>query len=78
MSLHLMPMYASPKIYNLYKTLLGTANFQKGCINFASEADMPLAIVKRLIIDCAAVDLLKIKNDHLRAKNAGKKITGSN
>ena len=68
MSLHVLPMYMSPKIYDRYKTLLSGANFQKGCINFSGGAEMPLNIVQQLIIDCAAVDLVKIKNDYLQAK----------
>jgi hypothetical protein len=73
MSLHPMPMYASPKIYSTYKALLSRANFQKGCINFAGSADIQLPVVQQLIIDCAAVDLFKIKNDYLQAKKAAKR-----
>ena len=31
MSLHVLPMYMSPKIYDKYKALLPKAAFQKGC-----------------------------------------------
>jgi len=68
MSLHVLPMYGSPKIYNAYKKLLGKARFQKGCINFTSASDMPLSIVQQLIFDCAPIDLLQMKNDWLQAK----------
>ena len=34
MSLHVLPMYGSPVVYEKYKALLNKANFQKGCINF--------------------------------------------
>jgi len=73
MSLHVMPIYASPQLFNRYKALLNRANFQKGCINFSSDADMPLPIVQQLIIDCAGVDLAKIKEDYVQAKKAAKK-----
>ena len=73
MSLHVLPMYGSPKIYNLYKTLLGRARFQKGCINFSSGDDMPLPVVQQLITDCAPIDLLQMKNDWLQSKKAAKK-----
>ena len=42
MSLHVIPIYASPVLYSRYKDLLKTANFQKGCINFKNENEMPL------------------------------------
>jgi hypothetical protein len=73
MSLHVMPMYGSTKIYNTYKALLNKANFQKGCINFSGDTDMPLQVVQQLIIDSAGVDLFKIKNDYLQAKKAAKR-----
>ena len=73
MSLHVLPMYASPKIYNMYKTLLGKARFQKGCINFTSGGDMPLPIVQKLIFDCAPIDLLQMRNDWLQTKKEAKK-----
>src|SRR5438445_13625724 len=42
MSLHMMPIYGSPTLYNRYKELLPKASFQKGCINFKDEEDMPM------------------------------------
>ena len=68
MSLHLMPMYGSPTLYSKYKTLLKKANFQKGCINFKNEGEMPLDITKQLISDCSKIDLLKMKEDYLMSK----------
>ncbi len=56
MSLHLMPMYGSPAIRSKYSKLLKRAKFQKGCINFKKEDEMPVGTVKDLIRDCAAVD----------------------
>jgi len=68
MSLHLMPMYGSPTLYSKYKNLLKKANFQKGCINFKNEEEMPLDIAKQLISDSSKIDLLKIKEDYLMSK----------
>jgi hypothetical protein len=70
MSLHLLPMYVSPKLYKKFNELLPDANFQKGCINFKSADEMPLKIIKDLIHDCSAVDLLAIREDQLRSKTA--------
>lgn len=57
MSLHVLPMYGSPVIYEKFSKLLDKAKFQKGCINFKTADVMPLAIVKELIADCAPIDL---------------------
>jgi Domain of unknown function (DU1801) len=73
MSLHLLPMYMSPKIYEKYMPLLAQAKFQKGCINFNSETDMPLPVVQQLIIDCAPVDLQKMRDDYQQSKKTAKK-----
>ena len=72
MSLHAMPIYGSTVLHTKYKTLLPKANFQKGCINFINEIDMPLEIVKALIVDCSAIDLLKMKEDYLKSQKAKK------
>jgi hypothetical protein len=68
-TLHAMPMYGSPVIYSKYKALLPKAKFQKGCINFKSEAEMPLNIVQQFIQDCSKIDLLKIRDEYQRSKN---------
>ena len=68
-SLHLLPMYMSPVIYEKYKALLKDAGFQKGCINFKSKEEMPLKIVKQLISDCSKIDLLAIKEEYLKSKS---------
>ena len=72
MSLHVLPMYGSPVIYDKYKALLPKAKFQKGCINFKSEEEMPLNIVKQLIQECSKIDLLKLREEQL--KNRKEKI----
>ena len=57
MSLHLMPIYGSSKLHSKYENLLKQAKFQKGCINFRNEEEMPLEIVKHLISDCSKIDM---------------------
>ena len=66
MSLHVLPMYGSPVIYDRYVKLLDKAKFQKGCINFKTAESMPLPIVKELIADCAPIDL-KVMLEKMRA-----------
>jgi hypothetical protein len=68
MSLHVLPMYGSEKIYAKYKALFPKAAFQKGCINFKNEEAMPLKIVTQLIKDCAKIDLRAIREAYLKAK----------
>ena len=72
MSLHAMPIYGSALLHTKYKTLLQKANFQKGCINFINESDMPLEIIKELIVDCSTIDLLKMKEEYLKSQKAKK------
>lgn len=67
-SLHLLPIYGSSELYSKYKGLLPKANFQKGCINFNSEDELPMEIVKQLITDCSKIDLAKIKEDYQKEK----------
>ena len=69
MSLHVFPMYASTIIYEKYKALLKNANFQKGCINFKNKDEMPLKIVKDLIVDCSKLDLRAIRENYLKSKS---------
>lgn len=68
LSLHVLPMYGSTALSAKYKPLLPKATFQKGCINFDTAEQMPLAIVKQLFADCSKIDLLKIREDYLRKK----------
>ncbi len=69
MSLHVLPMYVSTIIYEKYKGLLKEASFQKGCINFKSKDEMPLEIVKELIVVCSTIDLRAIREAQLKAKS---------
>jgi hypothetical protein len=68
MSLHLMPIYGSAKLHSKYEKLLDKAKFQKGCINFKNDKEMPLDILKNLISDCAKVDLVALYKN-IKKKN---------
>ena len=72
MSLHVLPIYGSPTLYDKYKSLLDKASFQKGCINFDTAEKMPLQKVRQLMADCSKVDLVKIREDYLNSKKKGK------
>lgn len=69
MSLHVLPMYMSPTIYEKYKALLKDANFQKGCINFKNKDEMPLKIIEELISECSKMDLREIRENQLKSKS---------
>ncbi|SRR5579871_1595756 len=73
MSLHVLPIYGSAALFSKYKSLLDKANFQKGCINFKTVEEMPLDITRQLIADCSTIDLLKIREDHLKKSKGSKK-----
>src|SRR5579885_1753522 len=53
MSLHNMVMYGHAPVYAKYSKILNKAKFQKGCINFKGEEDMPLPVVKEFMTECA-------------------------
>lgn len=67
-SLHAMPIYASPTLHSKYKNLLSRANFQKGCVNFRDETEMPIEILRMLIADCSKVDLIAIREEYLKSR----------
>jgi len=69
LSFHAMPLYGSPILFSKYKNLLNKANFQKGCINFNNEEELPLPIVKALISDCSSIDLRAIKEAYTKSKS---------
>lgn len=73
MSLHALPIYMHPTLHTKYKGLLDKASFQKGCINFTSAEQMPLAVVSQFIGECSGMDLEKIREDYLAGKKAAKK-----
>jgi hypothetical protein len=68
LTLHVMPIYGSEKLHSKYKTLLSQAIFQKGCINFRNDIEMPLDIVSELIADCSKIDLVAIRQAYLKSK----------
>jgi hypothetical protein len=68
MSLHVLPMYMSPVLYEKYKGLMPAASFQKGCINFNNKDEMPLKTVKELIAECSKIDLRVIRENQLKSK----------
>ena len=77
-SLHAMPLYGSSLLHEKYKKLLPLASFQKGCINFESEKEMPPDIVKLLIGDCSKIDLAAMKKQWEESKKEkAKKKTSS-
>ena len=72
MSLHVLPIYGSQPLHSKYQSLLNKASFQKGCINFKSQDEMPLEIVKQLFMDCSTIDLQKIREEYLNQKKGQK------
>lgn len=67
-SIHAMPLYCSTEIHSKYKNLLPKANFQKGCVNFNNETELPLSILTSLIAECSKVDLQAIREQYLKSK----------
>src|SRR5215471_4096278 len=70
MSLHVLPIYGSKVLHEKYQKLLSKASFQKGCINFKNEEEMPLEVVKQLIADCSKIDLKKMKEEYFKSRKA--------
>ena len=68
MSLHAMPIYMNPALYDKYKKQLPHATFQKGCINFTGAEEVPLNIMASLIRDCSVIDLKKIRDEYMKSK----------
>jgi hypothetical protein len=75
MSLHVLPIYGSKTLHAKYQGLLNKAEFQKGCINFDTAAQMPLHIIRQLMADCAGIDLVKIREEYLKDKKAKAKAS---
>lgn len=67
-SIHAMPLYCSTEIHSKYKNLLPKANFQKGCVNFNDETELPLSILTSLMAECSKVDLQAIREEYLKSK----------
>ncbi len=67
-SLHAMPIYCSIDLHSKYKTLFPKATFQKGCINFLNENDLPLNTLRELLAECSKVDLTAIRSEQLKSR----------
>ncbi|MEO8887142.1 MAG: DUF1801 domain-containing protein [Mucilaginibacter sp.] len=57
MSLHCLPMYMNPVLYEEFQNLLPDAKFQKGCINFNDAATMPVKALAQVITTCSAISI---------------------
>lgn len=68
MSLHVLPIYGSASLFLKYQALMPKAKFQKGCINFNQADELPLEVIKALIVDCSTIDLKKVKEDYLKSR----------
>ncbi len=66
MSLHAMPMYGCKPIHEKFSKLLKKAKFQKGCINFKNEAEMPLDITEEFMTACAEIDMVALMKKYGR------------
>jgi hypothetical protein len=73
MSLHCLPMYGSPVLFNKFKAMLPDASFQKGCINFTTTEQMPLEKIRQLFTECSKIDLAKMREEYLEQKKQKKK-----
>ena len=67
MSIHIMPIYGSSSLHAKYQRLLPHAEFQKGCINFKNEGDVPLEIMQQLFSDCAKVSIAAMLQNRKRS-----------
>ncbi len=68
MSLHVLPMYMVQNVHATYQPLFPLAKFQKGCINFSDQNELPLKTLEQLIIDCSTIDLVKMREDQLNER----------
>ena len=67
MSIHIMPIYGGSPLHAKYQRLLPHAEFQKGCINFKNEGDVPPEIMKQLFSDCAKVSMAAMLQNRKRS-----------
>ncbi|HEV9038388.1 MAG TPA: hypothetical protein VGQ51_17250 [Puia sp.] len=68
MSMHVMPIYGGSPLHARYQKLLPQAEFQKGCINFRNEAEVPPDVLQRLFADCANVSIAALLEKRTRKK----------
>jgi hypothetical protein len=68
MSLHCLPMYMNPALHQQFEKLLPDAKFQKGCINFKDEVDLPVAILAKLIVECSSISIATMLENRKKKK----------
>jgi hypothetical protein len=68
MSLHCLPMYMTPALFPKFEKLLPDAKFQKGCINFKDETEMPLAAIAEIITTCSAINIAEVLENREKKK----------
>lgn len=68
MSLHCMPMYMNPALYQQFEKLLPDAQFQKGCINFKNEAELPAGVLAKVIANCSSVNIAEVLENRKKKK----------
>ncbi|MGN6395117.1 MAG: hypothetical protein ACTHMI_06125 [Mucilaginibacter sp.] len=69
MSLHCLPMYGSPVLHAKFLALLPHAKFQKGCINFTGDVEMPVSAVAAIISSCSGVSIADLLESRDRKKS---------
>jgi hypothetical protein len=57
MSLHCMPMYMNPPLYNKFVSIFPNAKFQKGCMNFTDGEAAPPAAIAKMIAQCSSISI---------------------
>jgi hypothetical protein len=68
MSLHCLPMYMNPALYQQFEKLLPNAKFQKGCINFTDTEAMPPAVLAEIITECASISIATMLENRKKKK----------
>jgi len=68
MSLHCLPMYMNPPLYQKFEKLLPAAKFQKGCINFTGETEMSPQNVATIIADCSSISIAALLENRKKKK----------
>jgi hypothetical protein len=68
MSMHIMPIYGGSPLHAKYQVLLPDMEFQKGCINFKTDSNVPLEIIRQLFADCAKISVTAMLEQRKKAK----------
>jgi hypothetical protein len=72
MSMHIMPIYGVSSLHKKYQELLTQAEFQKGCINFKKDTDVPADVINQLFADCAKINIAAMLQNRKRTPKAKK------